>query len=377
MDCDSGCQCGLRAARVGADTTRTTVEEQPQNSDGSSAGSARLQPCGLHGFGSLPDLPRGDLHRLGKDPALEDHARYQGRPLSPGMRSLPRPRIGSRRRRRRHYKDFHFQGSLPPKKSTIAASTCHAGGAAAHECDQLDTHEERRELHLLPLAAPRADHEFLLSKPQPELCYGCHLQQKAQFEMPFHHRVNEGLMQCSDCHNVHGTVGPKQVRTSSTQDAVCFTVPHRQGRPIRLRACRRQGQRMPILPHASTAGPNAHMLKLSNVNLLCLQCHTTSSFSARPALLRSITRPASSRHARCATSPSTDPTSAPRSSSRDVMNTLRADRRSSQTAGRCPDDAEERYDRSPNGVLGSVLMVFAGSAALSRPCRGAQDSMRR
>ena len=23
--------------------------------------------------------------------------------------------------------------------------------------------------------------------------------------MPFHHKVNEGLVKCSDCHDVHGT----------------------------------------------------------------------------------------------------------------------------------------------------------------------------
>jgi predicted CXXCH cytochrome family protein len=34
--------------------------------------------------------------------------------------------------------------------------------------------------------------------------------------------------------------------------------------------------------HSVHGGPNAHMLKLSNVNLLCLQCHTTSSFSSAP-----------------------------------------------------------------------------------------------
>src|SRR5580693_3687617 len=53
-------------------------------------------------------------------------------------------------------------------------------------------------------------------------CISCHSQQRSQFQMPFHHRVNEGLVGCSDCHNPHGTVGPKQVRTSATQDAVCF-----------------------------------------------------------------------------------------------------------------------------------------------------------
>ena len=31
--------------------------------------------------------------------------------------------------------------------------------------------------------------------------------------------------------------------------------------------------------HVPHGGANAHMLKVSNVNLLCIQCHTNSSFS--------------------------------------------------------------------------------------------------
>jgi len=99
--------------------------------------------------------------------------------------------------------------------------------------------------------------------------------------MPFHHRVNEGLIQCSDCHNVHGTVKPKQVRTSSTQDVVCFTChTDKQGpfvfehEAVKLEGCQSC--------HVFHGGPNAHMLKVSNVNLLCLQCHTQSSFSGAP-----------------------------------------------------------------------------------------------
>jgi len=71
--------------------------------------------------------------------------------------------------------------------------------------------------------------EHMLVKAEPELCYSCHLQQRAQFNMPFRHRVNEGLIQCTDCHNQHGTGGVlegdhlvRQVRTSASGDMVCF-----------------------------------------------------------------------------------------------------------------------------------------------------------
>jgi len=123
--------------------------------------------------------------------------------------------------------------------------------------------------------------ELLLVKAQPQLCYSCHLQQKPQFEMLFHHRVNEGLIQCTDCHNPHGTAGPKQVRTSSSQNIVCFTChADKQGPfvfehgPVKVEGC--------SSCHTVHGSANAHLLKVSNINILCLQCHTTSSFSSAP-----------------------------------------------------------------------------------------------
>ena len=158
---------------------------------------------------------------------------------------------------------------------------CHAGGP--QHMNAINSIHTKNDVSCISCHSPHHAQttEFLLSKPQPELCYGCHLQQKAQFEMPFHHRVNEGLMQCSDCHNVHGTVGPKQVRTSSSQDTICFTCHTDKEGPFVYEhaAVKINGCQSCHMPHG---GPNAHMLKLSNVNLLCLQCHTTSSFSAAP-----------------------------------------------------------------------------------------------
>ena len=48
----------------------------------------------------------------------------------------------------------------------------------------------------------------LLAKTQTNLCYGCHTNVRAQFSLPFKHRVNEGFMNCTDCHNPHGAFQP-------------------------------------------------------------------------------------------------------------------------------------------------------------------------
>jgi DmsE family decaheme c-type cytochrome len=159
--------------------------------------------------------------------------------------------------------------------------TCHAGGA--QHMNAINSVHAKNGVSCIACHSPHhgKDSDFLLVKTQPELCYSCHLAKKAEFDMPFHHRVNEGLIQCTDCHNPHGTVRPKQVRTSSTQDAICFTChTDKQGpfvfehQPVKVDGCQSC--------HLVHGGPNPHMLKLSNVNLLCLQCHTTSSFSGAP-----------------------------------------------------------------------------------------------
>ncbi|HEV2616148.1 MAG TPA: DmsE family decaheme c-type cytochrome [Candidatus Acidoferrales bacterium] len=121
--------------------------------------------------------------------------------------------------------------------------------------------------------------QFLLVKAQPELCYSCHLQQKPQFQMPFHHRVNEGLVQCTDCHNPHGTGQPHQLRVSTAQDAVCFKCHADKQGPFVFEheVVKVEGCKACHSPHGS---PNPHLLKVSNINMLCLQCHTTSFANA-------------------------------------------------------------------------------------------------
>jgi DmsE family decaheme c-type cytochrome len=157
--------------------------------------------------------------------------------------------------------------------------TCHAGGT--EHMNAINSVHTKNDVSCISCHSPHhaTEAEFLLVKAQPELCYSCHLQQKPQFDMPFHHRVNEGLIQCSDCHNPHGTVAAKQVRTSAAQDAICYTC-HADKRgpfvfehePIKVEGCESCHN-----PHGS---PNPHMLKMSNVNLLCLSCHTTSFANA-------------------------------------------------------------------------------------------------
>jgi DmsE family decaheme c-type cytochrome len=118
--------------------------------------------------------------------------------------------------------------------------------------------------------------ESLLKAPQPSLCYQCHTDVKPQFSMPFHHKVNEGLVQCTDCHDPHGSFEKKGLKSAAQQDAVCvkchteaagpFVYEHAVVKTEGCTAC-----------HSPHGGPNPRLLNRANVNTICLQCHSPST----------------------------------------------------------------------------------------------------
>ena len=94
--------------------------------------------------------------------------------------------------------------------------------------------------------------------------------------MPFHHKVEEGLLKCSDCHDPHGTFDKKNLRVVGADGCRLHQVPHRDGR---ARSCmsttwsRPRAARPATSPHG---GPNPRLLNRANVNTICLQCHSPS-----------------------------------------------------------------------------------------------------
>jgi DmsE family decaheme c-type cytochrome len=122
--------------------------------------------------------------------------------------------------------------------------------------------------------------EFLLKESSSKLCYGCHLNVRAEFARPFHHRVNEGLMQCNDCHNPHGGFERHQLRMAAGQDEACYKChADKQGPFVYQHEAKIEGCVSCHSPHGST---NARMLKQNQVNLLCMSCHSLNA-DAGPA----------------------------------------------------------------------------------------------
>jgi DmsE family decaheme c-type cytochrome len=169
---------------------------------------------------------------------------------------------------------------LAPKQVLDTCLRCHSG--------TLSRANIRHSAHTLEGVACTSCHSIhkstaphsLLAKTEPELCYGCHTDVRAQFSMPFKHRVNEGFMACSDCHNPHGTFSPtwrmaarpRMVDQALTNEEACLKC-HSEKRgpfafehpPVRIEGCEACHN-----PHGSM---NARLLKRPVVFTVCLECH--------------------------------------------------------------------------------------------------------
>lgn len=118
----------------------------------------------------------------------------------------------------------------------------------------------------------KTDADLLLAS-QPNLCFGCHTDVKAQFAMPFHHPVEEGAVKCTDCHDPHGTFQAFQLRSTVDQNRVCtrchtdvrgpFVYEHPAVKAVGCLGCHN--------PHGSE---NARLLNMPAINSLCNQCHS-------------------------------------------------------------------------------------------------------
>jgi predicted CXXCH cytochrome family protein len=113
----------------------------------------------------------------------------------------------------------------------------------------------------------------LLKASQPQLCYSCHVDIKPAFSQPFHHKVNEGLMKCTDCHDSHGTFRNNQLRSTADQNMIC-TKCHTETRGpfvFEHAAVKAEGCLSCHSPHGSQ---NARLLNVPNINQMCNQCHS-------------------------------------------------------------------------------------------------------
>ncbi len=123
---------------------------------------------------------------------------------------------------------------------------------------------------------PPSATKHLLKMEQPQLCFRCHNDVKPQFSMLLHHKVEEKLIECTDCHPAHDTLERNARHSSARQFIMCtkchtpvagpFVYMHAVIEAEGCTSC-----------HFSHGGPNRKLLIETDLNKICLQCHLPPS----------------------------------------------------------------------------------------------------
>ena len=124
--------------------------------------------------------------------------------------------------------------------------------------------------------------KVLVKATQPDVCFNCHVAQRSQSLMFSHHPIREGKVVCSDCHNPHGSFGPKNLAKLTINETCYGCHAEKRGPFLWEHAPVREDCTNCHTPHGAT---QPRLLKI-RAPWLCNSCH---SESFHPSTLRSGT----------------------------------------------------------------------------------------
>ena len=163
---------------------------------------------------------------------------------------------------------FGSQADFSPQRQTEACLNCHKSGQRAHWSG---SEHERRDIACTSCHQVHAHNDRVLAKQtQMEVCFNCHKTQRAQIHRMSTHPLLAGKMSCSDCHNPHGSVGPKLMVKKSVNET-CYTCHADRRGPFLW-------EHSPVTDDCSNChtphGSNNAPLLVKRTPWLCQECHT-------------------------------------------------------------------------------------------------------
>lgn len=158
----------------------------------------------------------------------------------------------------------------PAKAANETCLTCHARGT--HALWEGSVHDSRN----LSCATCHSVHAFKSPKSQlktvreMDTCATCHRDKVAKIDRSGHMPLREGKMECSTCHNPHGSTNVKQLRKGDSIAEMCTSChADKRGPYLWEHAPTRDGCVTCHDPHGSS---NERML-VTKPPILCQRCH--------------------------------------------------------------------------------------------------------
>jgi DmsE family decaheme c-type cytochrome len=168
-------------------------------------------------------------------------------------------------------------GKLAPREVSATCTTCHNRGEHAFWDGSM---HDRRELTCTTchsVHTPESVTGQLVKKNQLEVCARCHRDKLAKLDRSGHMPVREGKMQCSTCHNMHGSQNVRLLRAGYSLNESCTSChPEKRGPFLWEHAPVRENCTTCHDPHGSA---NERLL-VAKQPFLCQRCHVHSRHPA-------------------------------------------------------------------------------------------------
>jgi DmsE family decaheme c-type cytochrome len=164
---------------------------------------------------------------------------------------------------------MNFSKAVPTSERNAVCLQCHTRGSTAlwHG----STHDERK-LACMDCHAVHGGNQKLLQQPtQQQLCTACHQQVRTALMKTSHHPLREEKMQCTSCHNPHGTQAPRLIAANSINDKCVECHSEKRGPFLFEHPPVRENCLNCHDPHGSSHEP----LLVVKKPLLCQRCHAS------------------------------------------------------------------------------------------------------
>jgi DmsE family decaheme c-type cytochrome len=170
---------------------------------------------------------------------------------------------------------FRFDDSTTADQKNESCMSCHEDEGRFHWPGS--THKLEGVACVDCHSVHQPDDPVLALETQPEVCFGCHKEQRAQFLRQSHHPVqvssnafsHEGMLACTDCHNTHGKAGPSNLKRNTVNETCYDCHAEKRGPFLWEHQPAREDCTTCHTPH----GSNYPKMLVARTPWLCQQCH--------------------------------------------------------------------------------------------------------